>query len=54
LGMAAWNYFQQKNIKELRCEVYVENKASYNFIKSLGFQEYETKTYRMEDFHLDE
>jgi ribosomal protein S18 acetylase RimI-like enzyme len=48
LGMAAWNYFKQKNIKELRCEVYVDNKASYNFIKSLGFEEFETKTYRMD------
>jgi L-amino acid N-acyltransferase YncA len=54
LGMAAWNYFKQKKIKELRCEVYIENKASYNFIKSLGFKEYETKVYRKEDFHLDD
>ena len=54
LGMAAWNYFKQKNIKELRCEVYVDNKASYSFIKSLGFEEYETKTYFKEDFQLGE
>jgi len=54
LGMAAWNFFKDKKIKELRCEVYVDNEASYNFIKSLGFKECETKTYRMEDFNLED
>ena len=52
LGMAAWNFFKQKGVKELRCEVYVDNKASYNFIKSLGFEESGTKIYKKEDFHL--
>jgi len=52
LGMAGWDYLKMQNIKELRCEVYIENKASYNFIKSLGFEEIETKIYKMEDFHL--
>ena len=50
IGMAAWNYFKQKKIKELRCEVYKGNKVSYEFIKSIGFKEYDIKTYRSEDF----
>ncbi len=45
LGMAALNYFKQKGVKELRCEVYIENEISSNFIKSMGFEEYETKVY---------
>ena len=52
IGMAAWNYFQKKGIKELRCEVYKENKVSYNFIKSLGFEEFGTKVYKREDFEI--
>jgi ribosomal protein S18 acetylase RimI-like enzyme len=52
LGMAAWNFFKQKGVIELRCEVHVDNKASYNFIKSLGFEESGTKVYKKEDFHL--
>ncbi|MHA1436665.1 MAG: GNAT family N-acetyltransferase [Promethearchaeota archaeon] len=54
LGMAAWDLFKKKGVKELRCEVYIENKSSYNFIKSLGFEEYEKKVYKMEDFHLND
>lgn len=54
IGIAAWNYFKDKRIKELRCEVYHENVVSYHFIKSLGFEEYETKVYRREDFELVE
>lgn len=52
MGMAAWNYLKQNhpNIEELRSEVYRKNTASYNFIKSLGFEEFGTKTYRREDF----
>jgi ribosomal protein S18 acetylase RimI-like enzyme len=52
MGMAAWNYLKKNhpNIEELRCEVYKNNTASYNFIKSLGFEVYDTKTYRREDF----
>jgi len=53
IGMAAWNYFKKRNIKELRCEVYKENKVSYDFIKSLGFEEYDVKIYKSEDFNLD-
>ncbi|MFX1269158.1 MAG: GNAT family N-acetyltransferase [Promethearchaeota archaeon] len=52
IGMAAWNYFKKKGIKELRCEVYKENKASYYFIKSLGFEEFDTKVYKREDFEI--
>ncbi|MHA1488684.1 MAG: GNAT family N-acetyltransferase [Promethearchaeota archaeon] len=54
VGMAAWAYFKKNNVKELRCEVYKDNKVSYNFIKSLGFEEYGTKTYKSEDFHHEE
>lgn len=50
LGMAAWRYFKEKGVKSLKCEVYKENTVSYNFIKSLGFKEYETKNYKMDDF----
>ena len=50
IGMAAWNYFKKKGIKELRCEVYKGNTVSYQFIKSIGFKEYDKKTYKREDF----
>jgi len=51
LGMAAWNFFKEKKtIKELRCEVYEDNKGSYAFIKGLGFKEFGKKTYKKEDF----
>jgi ribosomal protein S18 acetylase RimI-like enzyme len=50
LGMAAWRYFKKKGVKSLKCEVYKENTVSYNFIKSLGFEEYDTKVYNMDDF----
>ena len=51
LGMAAWSFFKEKkNIKELRCEVYEDNKVSYAFINGLGFKEFGKKTYKKEDF----
>jgi len=50
IGMAAWNYFKNKGVKELRCEVYKGNTVSYQFIKSIGFKEYDKKTYKREDF----
>ena len=51
IGMAAWNFFKEKKgVKELRCEVFTENLTSYNFIKSLGFEEFDKKTYKSEDF----
>ncbi|MFW9947169.1 MAG: GNAT family N-acetyltransferase [Candidatus Odinarchaeota archaeon] len=52
IAMAAWNYFKKIGIKELRCEVYKENKVSYNFITSLGFEEFDIKVYKREDFEL--
>lgn len=52
LGMAAWRYFKEKGVIELRCEVFIENKHSYEFIKSLGFEEYKTSMYKLEDFEL--
>ena len=54
IGMAAWNYFKKKGVKELRCEVYKSNTVSYNFIASLGFEEFGVKTYRREDFRIDD
>lgn len=52
LGLAAWNYFKEKGLEELRCEVYKDNQRSYNFIKGLNFEEFGEKTYRKEDFEL--
>ncbi len=40
LGLTAWNYFKEKGVKELRCEVHLKNKISLAFIKGLGFEEY--------------
>jgi ribosomal protein S18 acetylase RimI-like enzyme len=53
LGMAAWNHFKDLGVKELRCEVYHENKVSHDFIVSLGFEEFGEKVYKSEDFQLD-
>ena len=53
IGMAAWNYFKDKQVKELRCEVFTGNSVSYQFIKSIGFEEYDKKTYRREDFYSE-
>ncbi len=53
LGMAAWNYFKEKGLKELRCEVYNDNQKSFNFIKGLKFEEFGRIVYRKEDFELD-
>ena len=50
LGLAAWKYFKEKGVSELRCEVYIENKASYNFIKLLGFEEFGKKSYKVDGF----
>jgi ribosomal protein S18 acetylase RimI-like enzyme len=40
LALEAWNFFKNKGIKELRCEVYEKNEVAISFIKSLGFEEY--------------
>lgn len=53
LGMAAWNYFKEKGLKELRCEVYEDNQKSFNFIEGLNFEEFGRIVYRKEDFELD-
>ncbi len=54
IGMAAWNYLKKRGIKELRCEVYRDNNISYSFIQALGFEEFEKKVYRKEDFEIEE
>ena len=41
LGMASWDLFKKKGVKELRCKVYKDNIVSYNFIRGLGFEEYD-------------
>ncbi len=49
--MHRYNFFKEKKtIKELRCEVYEDNKGSYAFINGLGFKEFGKKTYKKEDF----
>ena len=49
LAFAAWEQFLlPKNVKELRCEVYKSNLPSYNFIKSLGFEEYDINVISVE------
>jgi ribosomal protein S18 acetylase RimI-like enzyme len=53
LGVAAWNYFKDKDVEELRCEVYEDNTVSYDFIKSLGFNQCGAKTYTKDDFIFD-
>jgi len=54
LGMASWQYLKEKypNVKEVRCEVYKDNVVSYSFIKGIGFEEYDTKVYKKEDFEI--
>jgi ribosomal protein S18 acetylase RimI-like enzyme len=41
LGLATWNYFKARGVVELRCKVYIDNNASYKFIKGLQFEEYD-------------
>ena len=56
LGMASWQYLKGKypNVKEIRCEVYRDNNVSYSFIKGIGFEEYDKKVYRKEDFAISD
>jgi ribosomal protein S18 acetylase RimI-like enzyme len=56
LGMASWQYLKEHfpNVKEVRCEVYKDNKVSYSFIKGIGFEEFDTKVYKKEDFEIQE
>ena len=55
LGMAAWNYLKENyiNVKELRCEVYKDNLVSHAFIEEIGFEEYERRVYKKEDFEIE-
>ena len=39
LGIAIWDYFIRKEVKELRCRVYFDNTPSYTFLRRLGFEE---------------
>ena len=45
LCIAAWECFKPKGVKEIRCEVYVNNPVAYNFIKSMGFDKIRTDFY---------
>jgi ribosomal protein S18 acetylase RimI-like enzyme len=54
LGLATWDYFKKKGVKELRCEVYKSNYISTNFIEALRFEEFGQKIYRKEDFELED
>jgi ribosomal protein S18 acetylase RimI-like enzyme len=56
LGMASWQHLKEKypNVKEVRCEVYQDNIVSYSFIKGIGFEEYDKKVYKKEDFEIYE
>ena len=56
LGMASWRFFKKNypNVKELRCEVYIDNEVSFSFLKVIGFKEYEKKVYKKEDFEIED
>ncbi len=56
LGVNIWNFLKKnyKYIKEIRCEVYKDNKVSYAFIKGIGFEEYDKKVYKVEDFEIED
>ena len=56
LGIASWQYLKKEfpNVKEIRCEVYKDNKVSYAFIKGIGFEEYGKKVYKKEDFEISD
>ncbi|MFW9866524.1 MAG: GNAT family N-acetyltransferase [Candidatus Thorarchaeota archaeon] len=53
MALAAWDYFKEKKVIELRTEVYKDNIVSYNFMKSLGFEENGFKIYKSEDFDIN-
>jgi ribosomal protein S18 acetylase RimI-like enzyme len=46
LGYEAWNHIRDRNMKEIRCEVYEKNHPSIALIKSLEFEEYGQKVYQ--------
>ncbi len=49
LGLNAWKYFTQRDIRELRSEVYVDDIVSYKFNLAMGFKEIDVKTYTNEE-----
>ncbi len=55
LGVYIWNFLKQNynNVREIRAEVYKDNKVSYAFIEGIGFKEYERRVYRKEDFEIE-
>ena len=55
LGVYIWNFLKQNynNVREIRAEVYKDNKVSYAFIEGIGFEEYERRVYRKEDFEIE-
>ena len=55
LGVYIWNYLKQNHtsVEEIRAEVYRDNKVSHAFIEGIGFEEFERKVYRKEDFEID-
>ncbi len=48
LALEAWKRFLQNHVKEIRCEVFITNKISLNFVKSLGFEESDLKVFMIE------
>ncbi|MFW9971927.1 MAG: GNAT family N-acetyltransferase [Candidatus Odinarchaeota archaeon] len=52
VALVAWEFFKKRDIIELRSEVYINNKVSYNFLKSLGFEDKGIKIYKSGDFDL--
>ena len=45
LAIEAWERYFKGIVKELRCEVFYSNYKSMNFIKSLGFEEFDLRSY---------
>jgi L-amino acid N-acyltransferase YncA len=41
LALRAWQIFNMRSIKEIRCEIFYENFKSLSFAKSVGFEEYD-------------
>ncbi|MHA1338771.1 MAG: GNAT family N-acetyltransferase [Promethearchaeota archaeon] len=48
LGVVSWKYFKKYNVKELLCEVFIKNKASYKLISGMGFVPTGIKYYKNE------
>ena len=46
LALSAWKqFFENSEVKELRIEIFISNKYSLKFAKSLGFKEYDLKAF---------